>query len=186
LKLNLKKMSETKKALTAAGAVLLVAFVVALVQDKDRSVDLNTSGAVNGRGSEFGKSVADLAKDSDIVILGSVVSAQASYRTNNLGDQLIYTSVKIKVEESLKGNAGQSMDVEMVGGTVGDTTLRVSHTPEPLKANEMGALFLKRGSDGKMHINGEDGLLKLKDGNYKNDFQEMRKDELKQKLNASN
>lgn len=66
------------------------------------------------------------ARGSDQVVIGHVSSVTAVWRTNDFGDRLITSIVHVIVDETLKGTAQQSVDVEVEGGTIGDVTLRVS------------------------------------------------------------
>jgi hypothetical protein len=169
LKLNLNKMTDTKKALLAAGAVLLVAFVVALVQDNGREVELNTSGAVSGNSEKNPVlngtlSLPDRAKASDIVVLATVNSATSSYETNAFGDRLIVTKLGLSIQESMKGPQAQDMEVQLLGGTVGEVSMVASHEPAIPVNGTQAVLFLKDKGGKLVPSASEDSIMKVSNG----------------------
>jgi hypothetical protein len=66
------------------------------------------------------------ARGAEQVVVGHVSSVTPLWRVNDFGDRLITSVVHVVVDETLKGAAQQSMDVEVEGGTIGSLTLRVS------------------------------------------------------------
>jgi hypothetical protein len=75
-------------------------------------------------------SAADRARDAEQVVVGNVTSITPAWRTNDFGDRLIVSTVHVAVEETLKGLAQPTVDVEVEGGTIGTLTLRVSDLEE--------------------------------------------------------
>ena len=71
------------------------------------------------------------ARGAERVVVGRVSSIAPQWRENEFGDRLIVSVVRVAVDETLKGAASQSMDVEVEGGTIGDLTLRVSDLRRP-------------------------------------------------------
>jgi hypothetical protein len=70
--------------------------------------------------------------------------------------------VKLSVEESLKGRPDPSVEIDVLGGTVGDLTLEVSTLPR-LSRGERAVFFLARDKQtGRLipHLRGQ-GILKL-------------------------
>lgn len=55
--------------------------------------------------------------------------------------RLIITKVTLRVEQTIKGSVPQRLVVEVLGGTLGDETLRVSHVPE-FRVGDRDVLFL--------------------------------------------
>ena len=71
-------------------------------------------------------SLSERARGAERVIVGRVSSVNSEWRVNDFGDRLIVSVVRVAVDETLKGQAQQTLDVEVEGGTIGDLTLRVS------------------------------------------------------------
>src|SRR5689334_9367977 len=62
---------------------------------------------------------AERARDADQVLVGRVTAVAPVWRINDFGDRLIVSIVHVTVEETLKGTAQPSVDVEVEGGTIG-------------------------------------------------------------------
>ena len=81
--------------------------------------------------------------------------------TNEYGDRLIVSVVRVNVTETMKGESSPTVDVEVEGGTIGTLTLRVSDqltfTP-----GERAMFFVRRNRRGRFvpHLRGQ-GLIKL-------------------------
>jgi hypothetical protein len=105
--------------------------------------------------------LADRARGSERIVIGEVTRVDPVWRTNEFGDRLIVSIARVAVEETLKGPAGSSVEVEVEGGTIGEVTLRVSDL-EPVTAGERAVFYLKRTTRGAYvpHLRGQ-GLLKL-------------------------
>jgi len=90
-----------------------------------------------------------------------VVGVEPVWRTNDYGDRLIVSIVHLVVDETIKGDAQSTMDIDVEGGTIGTLTLRVSDE-QPFVAGERAVFFLQRNSRGRLvpHLRGQ-GLLKL-------------------------
>lgn len=113
-------------------------------------------------------SVPDRIRGSAQVVVAVVGEISASWQTNEFGDQLIVSNVRLHVEEALKGNPARVLDMEMLGGTVGDITMEVSSLP-PLARGERAVFFLDTGRNGRLipYRRGE-GILKLDSQNRVN------------------
>lgn len=107
-------------------------------------------------------SIPDRVRGAERVVVAQVVDLTARFETNEFGDQLIVSRVKLTVEESLKGHAEPSVEIDVLGGTVGDLTLEVSSLPK-LNPGERAVFFLARDQHtGRLipHLRGQ-GILKL-------------------------
>jgi len=106
-------------------------------------------------------SLAERARGADRVVVGSVASVGPVWRVNEFGDRLIVSVVRVAVNETLKGPAQPTVDVEVEGGTIGDITLRVSDQVT-FAPGERAVFYLKRNARGVFvpHLRGQ-GLLKL-------------------------
>src|SRR4029450_5790747 len=95
------------------------------------------------------------------IVVGRVVSVGPAWRENDFGDRLIVSVVRVGVDETLKGQAQPSLDVEIEGGTIGTTTLKVSDLPT-LAPRDRAVFYLKRNRRGAFvpHLRGQ-GLLNL-------------------------
>jgi hypothetical protein len=136
-----------RKSVYVCAGVLSVAVVSALA-DTGLPVDL----PARARGSER-------------VVVASVERVRPEYRRNEFGDELIVSRADLRVTESLKGRSadGETVVVEVEGGTIGDVTLHVSDLPA-IAAGENAVFFLERvpGDEDKFVPHGRGlGILKL-------------------------
>jgi hypothetical protein len=105
------------------------------------------------------------ARGAERVIVASVQRVRPEYRRNEFGDELIVSQADLRVSEVLKGRGagGETVVVEVEGGTIGEVTLHVSDLPA-LAAGENAVFFLARvpGDEDKYvpHLRGL-GVLKL-------------------------
>jgi hypothetical protein len=77
----------------------------------------------------------------DLVFTGKVLNSRAEWRGVGT-QQVIFTLVEFQTQEVLKGNAGKSVTLQFLGGTVGDTTLEVPDVPK-FNAGERVLLFVE-------------------------------------------
>ena len=105
------------------------------------------------------------ARGAERVVVGRVASVDASWQVNDFGDRLIVSLVRVTVDETLKGQTQQSVDVEVEGGTIGELTLRVSDLTT-LRPGERAVFYLTRSRRGTLvpYLRGQ-GLLKLDGAN---------------------
>ncbi len=78
----------------------------------------------------------DIVAKSDIVIHGKVKSINAKWINDHRGRH-IYTYASLECLEYLKGAGSKNIIIEFQGGTAGDITERVTHTPSAKKDEEM-------------------------------------------------
>lgn len=89
-------------------------------------------------------SLEQMVAGSDAIVIG-IVTAKNSYADGNR----IYTSVTVEVKEYLKSYGGEtpaSIELKLLGGTVGTKTMTVDMSPR-LDVGDEVALFLKRAGD---------------------------------------
>lgn len=100
-----------------------------------------------------------LALDDMILAAPSIVVANVESRRaveEYYGSsRLIVTRVTLNIEQSIKGAAPRTLVVEVLGGTIGDTTLRVSHVPE-FRVGERDVLFLNNAARAASPLVGSD------------------------------
>ena len=101
------------------------------------------------------------ANASQLVVVGTIVGVDPVFETNEFGDQLIVSKVKLRVDEKMKGNADAVVPVSIEGGEIGDLKLDVSDLPT-VKQGDRGAFFLDKSRDGSFvpHDRGF-GIMKL-------------------------
>lgn len=100
-----------------------------------------------------------LVADSSAILRGEVVDVRSEWRTLR-GEQIIVTRVRFKVERVLKGSASPIETLELLGGSIGETTMAVPGMPQfavgdrdLLCLGRTGALFPVMGaSQGRFRI----------------------------------
>jgi hypothetical protein len=100
-----------------------------------------------------------LVGDSATILRGEVVDVRSEWRTLR-GEQVIVTRVRFKVERVLKGSAPTIETLELLGGSIGETTMAVPGMPQfalgdrdLLCLERTGALFPVLGaSQGRFRI----------------------------------
>ncbi|MFA5908551.1 MAG: hypothetical protein WC815_07235 [Vicinamibacterales bacterium] len=93
------------------------------------------------REPDFGTlSLDQLTERAAAIVVSTVTSRRAEWEHFG-ASRLIITKVTIEVEQSLKGSAPRTLTVDVLGGTIGDETLRVSHVPE-FRVGDRDVLFL--------------------------------------------
>lgn len=90
---------------------------------------------------DFGTLSLDQMADRAATIVVSTVTGRQSEWEHYGASRLIITKVTMAVEQTLKGSAPRTIVVEVLGGTIGDQTLHVSHVPE-FKVGDRDVLFL--------------------------------------------
>jgi hypothetical protein len=107
--------------------------------------------------------LVDIARGAHRVVVATVTHVQPVFQVNEYGDQLIVSRTHLRVDEVLKGSRadGQTVVMEVEGGTLGDLTMTVSDLPV-MSRGERAVVFLRQNTRGAMvpHERG-DGILKL-------------------------
>ena len=105
--------------------------------------------------------LAERARGADLVVVGRVAGVRSVWQVNEFGDRLIVSIVRVAVNETLKGQASPTLDVEVEGGTIGELSLHVSDQTS-FSPGERAVFYLKRNARGALvpHLRGQ-GLLKL-------------------------
>jgi hypothetical protein len=70
-----------------------------------------------------------LVKQAELIFQGTVTDARSVWEGEG-GQRHIETYVTFKVDDNVKGDAGNSYTIRMLGGTVGDQTMEVSDAPK--------------------------------------------------------
>jgi hypothetical protein len=105
--------------------------------------------------------LVERARGAERVVVGRVSTVAPAWQVNEFGDRLIVSSVRVAVDETLKGPQQATVTVEVEGGTIGDLTLHVSDLAS-FAPGERAVFYLKRNARGALvpHLRGH-GLLKL-------------------------
>src|SRR5262245_11002556 len=85
-----------------------------------------------------------LVGDAASIVRGEVVDVRSEWRQRR-GETIIVTVVRIKVERVLKGSAPAFETLELLGGTIGDTTMAVPGMPQ-FAVGDRDLLCLERAS----------------------------------------
>jgi len=98
-----------------------------------------------------------LAAPADVVALGTCMTADSAWDEQH---RLIVTTVKFHATRYLKGAAGGTLTVRVLGGTVGNDGMRASHAAT-LGVGEEALLFLRRSQFGPYFViwGGVDGKM---------------------------
>jgi len=101
------------------------------------------------------------ARSAERVVVGRAASTTPVWQVNDHGDRLIVSIVRVAIEETLKGPAATTIDVEIEGGTIDGLTLHVSDQAA-FSPGERGVLYLRGTPRGTFvpHLRGE-SLLKV-------------------------
>src|SRR4029078_5010678 len=84
------------------------------------AVGLAPAGVVHAQRTDVPS--GDRARNAEQVVVGHVSSVTAVWRDTDYGDRLIFSVLHVAVDETLKGAAQPSIDVEVEGGTIGSLT----------------------------------------------------------------
>jgi hypothetical protein len=105
--------------------------------------------------------LVERARGAEQIVLGQVGSISPEWRVNEFGDRLIVSVVRVAVDETLKGDAQDTVDIEVEGGTIGSLTLHVSDQ-QTFAPGDRAVFYLARSPRGAMvpHLRGQ-GTLKL-------------------------
>jgi len=82
----------------------------------------------------------ELVSEAVIITRGEVIGVRAEWRDRG-NDSPIVTRVTVRVEQTLKGDATPQLELEFLGGTIGNLTLEVSDSPQ-FKVGERDFLFI--------------------------------------------
>ena len=83
----------------------------------------------------------EMTDRAELIFVGKVVSSRAEWR--NVGtNRVIFTLVEFERQEVLKGEAGASVTLQFLGGTVGDVTLEIAGVPK-FKDGDRELLFVE-------------------------------------------
>src|SRR5438094_4260618 len=83
----------------------------------------------------------EMVDKADLVFVGKVIGSRAEWRSVGPG-RVIFTLVEFETQEVLEGNAGASVTLQFLGGTVGGVTLEVADVPR-FNAGDRVVLFVE-------------------------------------------
>ena len=83
---------------------------------------------------------SELVSAANLIVRGYVVDTRAEWISGSDGTGIV-TSIVFRVERTLKGDADTQIQLEFLGGTIGDIGLTVSHVPT-FEVGDRAVLFL--------------------------------------------
>jgi hypothetical protein len=86
-----------------------------------------------------------LVQQAELIFQGTVTASRSVWEGEG-GDRHIETYVTFQVEDNVKGQAGASYTIRMLGGTVGDETMEVTDTPK-FQVGDRDILFVEHNND---------------------------------------
>jgi hypothetical protein len=108
----------------------------------------------------------EMVSAANLIVRGQVIEKRADWISSSDGTGIV-TSIVLRVERSLKGDAGAQISLEFLGGTIGDVRLTLSHVPtfevgdravffldttelfvSPIVGSELGLFPIIAGADG--------------------------------------
>ena len=151
-------------AAIVAGAVFLAALATAAQRGPTRQDE-------RFRNPYAWPSLSELVERSETIVAGEVLDMRSSWTADR---RQIFTTVTLRTDRRLKGGGGALIRFRIPGGTVGDTRLRVTHSPQ-FAVGERALVFLAgesgrlprvvAGEAGKRHLRaGEDGAEQILPG----------------------
>ncbi|MEO8677745.1 MAG: hypothetical protein ABI665_01785 [Vicinamibacterales bacterium] len=106
------------------------------------------------QGAAEALSFNQLIERAPLIVVATATSRRAGWELYG-SSRLIITTITFQVEQTLKGSAPRTLSVEVLGGTIGDETLHVSHVPE-FKVGDRDVLFLNNAAHSVSPIVGSD------------------------------
>jgi hypothetical protein len=86
-----------------------------------------------------------LVKQAELIFQGTVTDSRSVWEGEG-GQRHIETYVTFKIEDNVKGDAGSSYTIRMLGGTVGDETMEVTDAPK-FSVGDREILFVEHNND---------------------------------------
>lgn len=86
-----------------------------------------------------------LVQQAEVIFQGTVTNVRSVWEGEG-AQRHIDTYVTFQVQESVKGNAGASYTIRMLGGTVGDETMEVTDTPK-FNVGDRDILFVEHNNE---------------------------------------
>lgn len=106
-----------------------------------------------------------LVQQAELIFQGTVTDSRSVWEGEG-GQRHIETYVTFNVEDSVKGQAGNSYTIRMLGGTVGSETMEITDTPK-FRVGDREILFVEHNNDqfvplvginhGRFHVQRDDG-----------------------------
>ncbi len=86
-----------------------------------------------------------LVQQAELIFQGTVTASRSVWEGEG-GDRHIESYVTFQIEDNVKGQAGASYTIRMLGGTVGDETMEVTDTPK-FEVGDRDILFVEHNND---------------------------------------
>ena len=100
--------------------------------------------------------VVGRARGAQRVVVATVTDIEPMAVETPHGDRLIISRTTLAIEDSLKGNVGQTLTVDVEGGTLGELRLEVSDMPQ-LQPGDRGLFMVNGTGQGpdQLHLRGQ-------------------------------
>jgi hypothetical protein len=135
---------------------------------------------------EGSKSIEELVKTSDIVLVGSIEEEVGAYQPF-MGYEDTFTDAKIKVQQILKGTSEEDIIISQYGGVRRDGKLELFHHLPLLNKGKKHLFFLTKIEDNTLrngkyqYTNGIEGLYAIEDDNLLSDVETIAVNKIKNK-----
>jgi hypothetical protein len=109
-------------------------------------------------------SLEDLARRAHTIVVGRVTNSRTYWSSNG---KLIFTNYTIQVDESIKGQAGQTVEVTTIGGKIGSIELHVAGMPA-FETGESAVVFIEPSAGYQTVLGLSQGKFTVKNGEVMN------------------
>jgi hypothetical protein len=144
-------MGKMKTRLVLWGLLMVLLAACAAKTPATLTVDLNGGAPIREM-----MSLEQLARDADRIVVGTVVSSESAWNADRTA---IFTTVRLRVSEAVKGAKPREVVLRVEGGQVGEIAQAVSGGVS-LEDGQQVVLFLK----GTAVLGGPQGVYAVEDG----------------------
>lgn len=111
----------------------------------------------------------DLVKRANTIVVGRVTNSRTYWNSNR---KLIFTNYTIQVDESIKGQAGHSLEVTTIGGKIGDVELHVAGMPA-FQNGESAVVFVEQSGGFQTVLGLSQGKFTVTNGEVRNNLGDL-------------
>ena len=111
----------------------------------------------------------DLARRAQTIVVGRVTNSRTYWSSNR---KLIFTSYTFQVDESIKGQAGRTLEITTIGGKVGDVELHVAGMPA-FQNGESAVVFVEQSAGFQTVLGLSQGKFTVTNGEVRNNVGDL-------------
>jgi len=111
----------------------------------------------------------DMVKKAEAIVHGKVTSSRTHWSSNR---KLILTTYMLDVSETIKGQAGRSVELTTIGGRIGDLILHVSGMPS-FEPDEDAVVFLEKSGAFSTVVGLNQGKFTVRNGEVSNNPRDL-------------